>query len=72
MDNTGIKVEKLNREFHFKDQKLPDPNPQMSEADAIDFYSNTYSELTNGFVEEIFVEDGKLIVKVKTAVGVKG
>lgn len=62
----------MQRAFKFNDQELPDPNPDMSTKEVLEFYSNTYPELVSGFVEEPVEEDGKLIYEVKTAVGTKG
>lgn len=71
-----IKVTVLEREFHFKEHKLPDPNPSMNVGQVMEFYSNQYPELTNGYEDTTamaeFTDNGKRIVRIKTSIGVKG
>lgn len=65
-------VKTLTRVFKLGDQVLPDPNPQMSEKQVMEFYANQYSELTNGSISTPEYEDDKVIFKFKTVAGSKG
>jgi PRTRC genetic system protein C len=66
----------LEREFKFeKDGKpvtLPDPNPDYSIEEVMQYYSTTYPELTTAKFDEPKVEGSKVIHKVRTTVGTKG
>jgi PRTRC genetic system protein C len=67
-----MSVEVLKREFHFKEEVLPDPDPAMSVPEVLDFYSGKYPELTSGVVQEPEIEDGKMIYSIDFVVGEKG
>lgn len=51
---------------------LPDPNPELSVQEVMNFYAGTYPELTTATVEEPKVQGKKASYKVKTTVGTKG
>jgi PRTRC genetic system protein C len=68
----GIQVGVMPRVFSYKGQDLPDPNPAMSVKEVINHYSNQYHDLVNGFEKEQTLGDGKMIIELGTAIGVKG
>lgn len=72
----AIEVTKLKREFQFKKDgdlvKLPDPNPQFTVDEVLQFYGNQYPELTTATLEGPKVEGSKAVYKVQTTVGTKG
>lgn len=61
----------LKQYIKFNNQLLPISRKQTYET-AIDHYTGTYPELTNAVKEKQFVEKGKVIHQVKTAIGQKG
>ncbi|MEO6610715.1 MAG: PRTRC system protein C [Chitinophagaceae bacterium] len=71
-----MEVKKLKREFKFNKNgtpvTLPDPNPDFSEQEVLNFYSGQYPELTTATLEEPVVEGSKASYKVRTTVGTKG
>lgn len=68
----ALKIETVERIFKFKDQDLPDPDPTMTTAQVLDFYSQQYPELSAGFVKEPEEENGKMIYEIGFSVGSKG
>jgi PRTRC genetic system protein C len=66
----------LKREFKFKKDgttvTLPDPNPEMSLEEVMQFYSGQYPELTTANMGEPEVDGNKAVYNVKTTVGTKG
>jgi len=64
------------REFKFKKDgtpvTLPDPNPEFTEQEVLDFYSGQYPELTTATVDKPSVKDGVSTYNIKTTVGTKG
>ena len=71
-----LTVENLKREFKFQKNgtpvTLPDPNPEMSIEEVMQYYAPTYPELTTAILEELVVEGKKAVYKVRTTVGTKG
>lgn len=71
MEVTGLK-----RKFSFvkggKTVNLPDPNPEFTAQEVINFYSNQHSELTTCTIDGPKVEDGYQVFEFKTTVGTKG
>lgn len=64
-----IKV--LKRVFKFKDRELPDPNPELSASEVLDFYSSKYPELTTGYISSVEEEENTLVHRVAFSVGEK-
>ena len=66
----------LKREFKFKKDgtlvTLPDPNPEYSIEEVIQFYSGQYPELTTATLDGPKVEGKTAVYSVKTTVGTKG
>lgn len=68
-----LEIKRATRVFKYKDLSLPDINPSLNPKEVIEFYSNQFPELANGFVEgEEIGTNGDLIIKVSTSVGTKG
>jgi PRTRC genetic system protein C len=71
-----LEVTKLKREFKFKKDgtnvTLPDPNPEFSMDEVMQFYSGQYPELTTATMEGPKVEGKSAVYSVKTTVGTKG
>jgi PRTRC genetic system protein C len=69
-------VSELEREFKFKKDgeqvTLPDPDPEMSVNDVLQYYAPQYPELTTATLEGPKTEKGKAVYSVKTTVGTKG
>lgn len=72
----ALQVDTLKRKFTIqkngKDIDLVDPNPDMSPAEVIKFYSAEYPELTNATISGPKVEGSKAVYYFKTTVGTKG
>lgn len=71
-----LEVTNLNREFKFKKDNtpvtLPDPNPDFSVEEVLQFYSNQYPELTTATLEGPKIEGKTAVYQAKTTVGTKG
>lgn len=71
-----LEVTNQPREFKFKKDgttvTLPDPNPDFTLEECMQFYSGQYPELTTATLDEPKVEKGKVIHNVRTTVGTKG
>lgn len=71
-----VQVTNLTREFKFKKDgtnvTLPDPNPEFSVQDVLNFYGGQYPELTTATLEGPKVEGRTAVYTVKTTVGTKG
>jgi PRTRC genetic system protein C len=71
-----LSVSSLERVFRFKNGSaeisLQDPNPVMQPAEVMDFYSNTYSELTTATVQGPEIENDRIVYQFKTTIGTKG
>lgn len=72
----ALEVTKLTREFKFKKGStpvtLPDPNPEFTTAEVLQFYSGQYPELTTATLEGPMVNGNKAYYVVSTNVGTKG
>ena len=72
----AIEVTNLKREFKFKKDgatvTLPDPNPDFSCDEVMQFYSGQYPELTTATMEGPKVEGKTAVYSVRTTVGTKG
>ena len=72
----ALEVRKLKREFKFKKDgtnvTLPDPNPEFSLDEVLQFYSGQYPELTTASMEGPKTEGNMAVYSVKTTVGTKG
>ena len=51
---------------------LADPNISFSPDEVMNFYSNTYPELTTSTVHGPEIDDDKAVYEFKTTVGTKG
>lgn len=71
-----LQTSHLKREFKFKKDgtqvTLPDPNPEMSVQEVLEFYSGQYPELTTANMEGPKIEGKAAVYQVKTTVGTKG
>lgn len=72
----ALEVTNLKREFKFSKSgtpvTLPDPNPEFSVEEVMQFYSNQYPELTTATMEGPKVEGKTAVYSAKTTVGTKG
>ena len=72
----ALEVTNLTRKFKFKKGSesvtLPDPNPEFTTADVIQFYSGQHPELTTCTIDGPKIEDGAAVYEFKTTVGTKG
>lgn len=72
----GLKVKALPREFVIKkgnsSTRLPDPNPNMTPTQVMEFYENSYPQLVNGSVSAPDVKATKVVYEFSTTVGKKG
>lgn len=72
----ALEVKKLKREFKFKKDgttvTLPDPNPEFSLNEVMQFYSGQYPELTTATMDGPKTEGNAAVYSVKTTIGTKG
>lgn len=72
----ALEITNLKREFKFKKDgtqvTLPDPNPEFSTTDVLQFYSGQYPELTTATLDGPKIEGKSAVYSVKTTVGTKG
>ena len=72
----ALEVMNLTREFKFKKDgttvTLPDPNPDFTVNEVLQFYSGQYPELTTATLEGPKTEGKVAVYSVKTTVGTKG
>jgi PRTRC genetic system protein C len=72
----ALEVTSLKREFKFKKDgttvTLPDPNPEFSVDEVMQFYSGQYPELTTATMDGPKIEGKSAVYSVKTTVGTKG
>lgn len=70
-----MEVTAVEREFKFSKNgtpvTLPDPNPDMTLDEVLQFYAPQYPELTTATMEEPKMEGNKATYRVKTTVGTK-
>lgn len=66
-----IKTE-LKRVFEYKKEKLADPNPALTPAEVIDFYSDTYPELVNATMTGPKIEGDNAIFNFEVKFKEKG
>lgn len=71
-----MEVTNLTREFKFKKDgtnvTLPDPNPEFSVQEVLQFYSGQYPELTTATMDSPKIEGNTAVYSVRTTVGTKG
>jgi len=71
-----LSVTSLDRVFKFKNGNaeitLQDPSSGMSPDEVMDFYSNSYPELTTATVHGPEIENDKAVYRFKTTIGTKG
>lgn len=72
----ALQVINLVREFSFKQNNkivpLSDPNPSLTAEEVMKFYSGTYPELTNAYVEGPAVVNDKAVYTIKATAGKLG
>lgn len=72
----ALQTTTLEREFRFKKDgteiSLPDPNPEFSVNEVMQFYSGQYPELTTATLEGPKMQGNAAVYSVKTTVGTKG
>lgn len=68
----SITVQKLEREFVFDGQALPDPTPDLTVEQVREMYIPAHPEITNATVTGPEVVDGKLRYTFSRAIGTKG
>lgn len=71
-----LETTRLKRVFKFKKGSenivLPDPNPEFTAADVIQFYSGQHPELTTCTIDGPKIESDQQVYEFKTTVGTKG
>lgn len=71
-----LQTTSLKRVFKFKKGNetitLPDPNPEFTTTDVIQFYSGQHPELTTCTVDGPKIENDQQVYEFKTTVGTKG
>lgn len=71
-----VVVDSLTRQFKFKkdgDQvTLPDPNPEFTTEEVLQYYSGQYPELTTATLDAPKVDGKNAVYNVRTTVGTKG
>lgn len=72
----ALEVTGLKRAFSFKKDgkkiELPDPNPDFTAQEVIQFYSNQHPELTTSTIDGPKIEGDQAVYEFKTTVGTKG
>lgn len=72
----ALEIINLVRSFSFKkDGKvvaLPDPNPELSVDEVMNFYSTQHPELTTSTIDGPKIDGDKAAYEFKTTVGTKG
>ena len=72
----SLLITSLERVFTFKNGSaeitLHDPNPAMQPDEVMDFYSNSYPELTTATVHGPEIKKDKVVYHFKTTIGTKG
>lgn len=48
----AIEIKEMKRVFIFDDIRLDDPDPNFTETQVLDFYSNTYPEMNVGYISD--------------------
>ena len=71
----AVEVTKLERVFKFKkdgtEVSLPDPNPDFTTAEVLQFYGNQYPELTTATLDGPKVDGKTAVYSVKTSLGTR-
>lgn len=68
----ALQVNGLDRVFMHGNITLTDPDSSMAPEEVMQFYTNTYPELTTSNVHGPEVNGDKAVYKFKTTVGTKG
>ncbi len=72
----ALEVTNLEREFRFKkdgtEVTLPDPNPDFTTNEVLQFYSGQYPELTTATLDGPKTDGNKAVYSVRTTIGTKG
>jgi PRTRC genetic system protein C len=67
-----LEVKTIERKFKYNDEEFSDPNPEMSPNEVLDFYANTYPELTTAQAIESDYDNGTITYEFKVVKGTKG
>lgn len=67
-----LQIEVLQRKFKFEEQELPEPNPDFTPQQVVEFYSAQYPELNNASIVGPVIKDGVQEFSFKTVLGTKG
>lgn len=68
----ALHIQNYKRVFKHGNNRLSDPNPDMTPEEVMNFYSNQYPELTTSNVHGPKIEEGVALYEFKTTVGTKG
>jgi PRTRC genetic system protein C len=68
----AIEVKEIKRVFSYNNEKLVDPNPEMSPNEVLDFYANTHPELTTAQAVEKGIEGNTVTYEFTVVKGTKG
>ena len=68
----ALKSKTLPRIFEYNGKNLPDPNPNMTPGEVMNFYANKHPELTSGKIQGPDIKDEQAVYNMSTSVGVKG
>ena len=73
----ALEVTNIERKFEFENADgekviMPDPGTHMSTDEVMNFYANTYPELTTATVSGPEMKEDKAVYTFKTTVGTKG
>lgn len=72
----ALEITGLNRRFTFRRSTetvmLADPAPSMSPDAVMNFYANTYPELTTATVHGPNIENDEAVYEFRTTIGTKG
>ena len=64
--------QELKRVFNYKEEKLEDPNPALTPAEVLDFYSDKHPELVNATMTGPEIENDEAVFKFEVNFKEKG
>ena len=64
--------QELKRVFNYNEEKLEDPNPALTPAEVLDFYSDKYPELVNATMTGPEIENDEAVFKFEVKFKEKG
>lgn len=68
----ALHIENLKRNFLYKNQNLPDPNPNLTPDEVLSLYAAQYPELTTGSIQGPFMKENEVDYQFITNIGTKG